>query len=687
MTYAGFGSTVHSLLAVASVALVAVASSTFAAPPAPSEPTEVVTDLPRVTGVKVDGAVSDWQGQGLVIHALAGEKPLLRKGADFDVLGRLGWNDEGVLLQVEVTDSTPFEQVNPDIMYEGDCVEFFIMPNDQAQGFPQLVATPGRTKDVTETRLKVFDYRSLQLKKEVPAFTPRVACKTTERGYVMDLLFPWSSIKVKPEIGAIVGVRFAVNDSDATAAQRAGWLNYKKDGNWWNNLPRVRLAEKPSVPNPIAVWGGVDDLQSIYINAVAEPGHAGKTLSVVNGLKVVSAPLALDGTRATARILLPVPPPPDGVIPSSLTAFLDGQPLQSVTLPDLPKQYREMFLSGQGRGRPDDANAWLKPSGPAVFSGAEFPKIDYPEPERIRKVYGDYALNTAYYDAAFARVTRPTGPGRYGAITTAYNPAGDIFTRYQTLYRTAPDVTPTTQSAATQITLAQTPAAKGFDIAKADRDWWHALRKKIGTAVRYEYFVRLPKAYDADPRKRWPVIFFLHGSGGGNDPKWTRIGGPQGYALNNPDFPFITVSLRSPDGAHNPGGWLVPAVEDVIDQVATTTRTDPARYYLCGFSMGAIATWDITEDRPERFAAVAAVGGRHGDLQRVAAIKYPPAWIINGDADIATTSADALQMVNALKAAGAEVKWTEIPGATHGDSGGVAFNWDELYTWFLQHHR
>ena len=53
------------------------------------------------------------------------------------------------------------------------------------------------------------------------------------------------------------------------------------------------------------------------------------------------------------------------------------------------------------------------------------------------------------------------------------------------------------------------------EAAKFDRDWWHALRKKLGTAVAYEYFVRLPAGYDADADKRWPVIFYLHGSGGG----------------------------------------------------------------------------------------------------------------------------------------------------------------------------
>ena len=84
----------------------------------------------------------------MVVLALAGENTLLRKGADFAVTGRLGWNEQGVLLQVDVTDTTVVKQPDVARLYEGDCVEFFIMPNDKSAGFPQIVATPGRTKEV-----------------------------------------------------------------------------------------------------------------------------------------------------------------------------------------------------------------------------------------------------------------------------------------------------------------------------------------------------------------------------------------------------------------------------------------------------------------------------------------------------------------------------------------------------------
>jgi poly(3-hydroxybutyrate) depolymerase len=393
--------------------------------------------------------------------------------------------------------------------------------------------------------------------------------------------------------------------------------------------------------------------------------------------------LTRDGDRAVARIHLPIAPPtgvgPAPGIPAKLSVQMDGQVAQTIALPDLAKLRKDMFGAGERRQR--SQNAWLRPRGEQVFSGGGFPKFDYPDPERIRSNFGPYTIETAYYDSHFARVTKPAGPGRYGAVTTVFDAYSDTCTLYQTLYCAPPGEAPATQPAMMLAAQAENPGATRFDAAKADRDWWHALRKKLGTAVRYEYFVRLPRGYDADPQKRWPVIFYLHGSGGGDDPRVARTDGPQSFAAAHADFPFIVVSLRTP------AGWLAPAVEDVIDEVAATMRTDPARYYLTGFSMGGVGTWSVAQDRPERFAAIAAIAGEHGDLDRAATIKGPPAWVINGAEDTVAIPADALKMVEALKAAGGEVKWTRVPGAAHGDSYAIAYQWDELYAWFLAHHR
>ena len=129
------------------------------------------------------------------------------------------------------------------------------------------------------------------------------------------------------------------------------------------------------------------------------------------------------------------------------------------------------------------------------------------------------------------------------------------------------------------------------------------------------------------------------------------------------------------------------AVKDVMDEIDAKYRTDPQRCYLTGFSMGGIGTWAVALDQPDRFAAIAPVGGRAGNPAQAARLKGVAAWVFNGAADTGTTSSEALKMVGALQAAGAEVKWTEVPDADHMESYEYVYRHAELYSWFLEHKK
>ena len=78
---------------------------------------------------------------------------------------------------------------------------------------------------------------------------------------------------------------------------------------------------------------GTDETTSIYVNAIAEPDLAGKTLSVLSGETTLArTPVMTDGGRATAQLRLPFPPV--GETPSDLLVQLDGWTVQTLRLPD-----------------------------------------------------------------------------------------------------------------------------------------------------------------------------------------------------------------------------------------------------------------------------------------------------------------------------------------------------------------
>lgn len=644
-----------------------------------SQSTQTVTDIPRIAGVDVRESPADWKGQGLVVRALAGENAILRPSTAFEVVGRLGWNEEGLLLQVNVTDSSPDESRDINTLYRGDSVELFLTTDDKTVGVAQVIASPG--SDPSKARVKFFDYRNMTFKKDAAPVIPRAVSRRAEHGYVMDVLLPWSAMKIKPQVGTTARVRFCVNDLGGREIQRFGWINHQATGGW-DDFPPVRLAEKPSAPSPIAVWGGYDEFKSCFVSAVAEPQLAGKTISVMQDGKVVGdAKLAMDGGRAMAQVILPFPEL--GKTMSDVAVQFDGKPIKSISFPDAVKARKDAFMAAaSGPGRGFGPRSTLTPACKStIFSGNEFPAFTCPDPERMNRLVGSFTIDTAYYNQQFDRVAKPTKPGRYGAITTVVAADGDSFTLYNTLYCLAPGASPTTKSAVFAAATAEAPAISQADADRLDRDWWHSLRKGLNTATRYEYFVHLPNGYGDDPAKRWPVIYYLHGSGRGEDANRARKDGPQGPATQRSDFPFIVVSLRSP------GGWQPRAVYEVMDQVATACRTDTTRTYLCGFSMGAMGTWTIAQEQPHRFAAIAVVGGRKGDIARAGVLKGMGIWIINGADDTTTVSGDAKEMFDALQKAGVDAKYTEIPNAGHTDSDDVAYRWQELYDWMLQHHR
>ena len=107
---------------------------------------------------------------------------------------------------------------------------------------------------------------------------------------------------------------------------------------------------------------------------------------------------------------------------------------------------------------------------------------------------------------------------------------------------------------------------------------------------------------------------------------------------------------------------------------------------VAGFSMGGMGTWEVALDRPDLFAAIAPLGGRSGDPTRATRLKAIPAWVVNGTADTTTTSADAQRMVDALKAIGGDVTFTDIPEAGHVDTLRF-YDGPELYEWFATHRR
>ena len=207
------------------------------------------------------------------------------------------------------------------------------------------------------------------------------------------------------------------------------------------------------------------------------------------------------------------------------------------------------------------------------------------------------------------------------------------------------------------------------------------MKKQVTVSQRYLLF--LPPDYGKEKDKKWPLMLFLHGSGErGTDISVVKKHGPPKVVEQRKDFGFIVVSPQCEPTAP---GWDALTLKTLLDEVQEKYAVDADRVYLTGLSMGGFGTWETAARNPERFAAIAPICGG-GDARRVRTLKDTPTWVFHGDKDPVVPVQRSIEMVDALKQTGNDVKFTRYPGADH-DSWTVTYNNPELYEWFLKHKR
>jgi predicted peptidase len=206
----------------------------------------------------------------------------------------------------------------------------------------------------------------------------------------------------------------------------------------------------------------------------------------------------------------------------------------------------------------------------------------------------------------------------------------------------------------------------------------------------YRYQVYVPRDYA--PSTRWPVILFLHGAGerGSDGLRQTAVGLGAAIRQNPTRYPAIVVLPQSPTDS-TWTGTPARAAMAALDATLAAYATDPDRVYLTGLSMGGNGTWYIAYRHADRFAAFAPVCGWIGELPRAPAyapvvppadgdpytavahkLRGKPVWIFHGEIDAVVPVEDSRQAAAALEAAGAEVRYTELPGINHN-------SWDPAY--------
>ena len=191
------------------------------------------------------------------------------------------------------------------------------------------------------------------------------------------------------------------------------------------------------------------------------------------------------------------------------------------------------------------------------------------------------------------------------------------------------------------------------------------------------YVVDTPEGYDEAADEQYPLVLFLHGAGErGDDLSRVKVHGPHSYVKEH-SVPVILVSPQC-DGR---SWWDADALLALVDHLQETYPVDRSRIYVTGLSMGGFGTWAMIQKDPERFAAAVPICGG-GAPEEVDGIKDLPIWVFHGDNDAVVPESMSQEMVEALQAAGSDVKYTVYPDTGH-DSWTETYNDPEVYEWLL----
>jgi S-formylglutathione hydrolase FrmB len=160
--------------------------------------------------------------------------------------------------------------------------------------------------------------------------------------------------------------------------------------------------------------------------------------------------------------------------------------------------------------------------------------------------------------------------------------------------------------------------------------------------------IYLPRGYDAQPAKHWPVFYYLHGLGG-NETNWVKNGaldtaadqlglaaivvmpdGDDGFYIDSPskvdydqcmkDGIGLFMAARQPHDATcvHARSYETYIAKDLVGWVDAHYRTIPRRdgRAIAGLSMGGFGAMELALRHPDEFAAAASHSGAIAMLYR-----------------------------------------------------------------------
>jgi predicted peptidase len=173
--------------------------------------------------------------------------------------------------------------------------------------------------------------------------------------------------------------------------------------------------------------------------------------------------------------------------------------------------------------------------------------------------------------------------------------------------------------------------------------------------------------------EKLPIILFLHGIGQRGTGGIVPSRGPASLMARHylERVSAIIVLPQCRDGRYWSNRDMGEMAVATLDQTTTELGGDAERLSVIGVSMGGYGAWHLAAEYPEKFSAVVPICGgsplRAGDRFNTIARKVgrTPVWVFHGADDSIVPVSESRLMVEALKSAGGNVRYSEYAGVGH----------------------
>jgi enterochelin esterase-like enzyme len=344
--------------------------------------------------------------------------------------------------------------------------------------------------------------------------------------------------------------------------------------------------------------------------------------------------------------------------------------------------------------KPAETNVW----------GAEYPRIDAagrvqvrikaPDANKVRLNFwsGPKVDMEKQADGFWTVTTAPLVPGLHYYVINidgadASDPGSNAYFG-GTRYTSAVEIP---EPGSTYYSIQDVPQGQVREV------WYHS---KVTGSWRHA-MVYLPPDYEANPKKRYPVLYLQHG-GGEDETGWIRQGRAnfildnllaarkakpmivvmdRGYATRPGDAP--AAGGRGPAGTLSPSAFESVIVDDLIPHIDRTfrTQTDRGRRAMAGLSMGSMQTLQITLRNLDKFSWIGFFSGAAvtADLDTAYNGVFKDAAAFNKRVHLLWTGAGTAEerLVQSLAASHAQLDKKGIKHVIY-NSDGTAHEW---HTW------